>query len=219
MTQYRWKPVAIAAACMLALSACAATRSEVAVPTQSAKQPESGTAVVVLPPVDARRFEAAPTDPSTPSLKFAEQINDPQITSRAFGRKRNGYGMAWGDVLLNPPQTASSLVGDAVKAGLRDAGYRVVEANDAAASTAPRINVRIDGFWVWIGALRLNNRVKFEMSGNLPSLATPATVDVHEAKTYAVITESTWGPFIDTALVKAREQVRALMAPKTAVLR
>jgi hypothetical protein len=220
---YRWKSVAIAAACMLALSACAATRSEVAVPTQSAKQPDSGTAVVVLPPVDARRFEAAPEAPSTPSLKLADQINNPQITSRALGRKRNGYGMAMGDVLLNPPQTASSLVGDAVKAGLRDAGYRVVDASDPAAASAPRVNVRIEEFWTWItpgfGSIKLDNSTNLTLDGTLPSLPPGAKVNVHETKGYFVITESEWAPFIDSALAKVREQVRTLVSPKTAALR
>jgi hypothetical protein len=77
-------------ACLSALSACAISRSEVVVPAQAGKQPEAGTAVVLMPPLDARKFEAAPREPSIPSLKEAAQINDPQITTRALGRKRNG---------------------------------------------------------------------------------------------------------------------------------
>ena len=36
---------------------------------------------------------------------------------------------------------------------------------------APRINVQIDDFWTWIGAVRLNSRIKLEISGSLPALA------------------------------------------------
>jgi hypothetical protein len=178
--------------------------------------------VVLLPPVDARKFEAAPSEPSIPSLKEPAQINDPQITSRALGRKRNGYGMAMGDVLLNPPQSASSLVGDALKAGLRDGGYRIVEANDPAYAAAPRINVRINEFWTWItpgfGSIKLDNSTNLSIDGNLPALATPATVAVRETKEYFVIPESEWAPFIDSALAKVRDKVRTLVSPKTAAL-
>ena len=213
----------MAAACMFTVSACAVSRSEVAVPIQTAKQPEAGTVVVLTTPVDARKFEAAPQSPSIPSLKIAEQINDPQITSRALGRKRNGYGMAMGDVLLNPPQTASTLVGDAVKAGLRDAGYRVLDASDSAGANAPRVNVRIEEFWTWItpgfGQIKLDNVTNLSLDSTLPNLSSGAKVNVHETKGYFAITESEWAPFIDSALAKVREQVRTLAAPKTAALR
>ncbi len=106
MLTYRIAKICVAFICLSSLSACAASRSEVAIPGQSSAQQETGVAVVLLPPVDARRFEAAPKVPSIPSLKEPTQITDIQITARAVGRKRNGYGMAMGDVLLTPPQTA-----------------------------------------------------------------------------------------------------------------
>jgi hypothetical protein len=130
--------------------------------------------------------------------------------------------MAMGDVLLNPPQSASALVGDAVKAGLRDGGYRVIEANDPAYAAAPRVNVRINEFWTWItpgfGSIKLDNRTNLSLDGDLPGLSSPATVEVHETKGYFVITESEWAPFIDTALAKVREKTRLLVTPKTAAL-
>jgi hypothetical protein len=77
---------------MAALSACAFSRSEITIAPESSTQPAGGVAVVVNP-TDARRFEAAPSKPSIPSLKEPSQINDPQITSRAVGRKRNEANM------------------------------------------------------------------------------------------------------------------------------
>src|SRR5471032_2731500 len=107
MLAYRIAKMLMAFMCLFALSACAVSRSEVAIPGQSSTQQETGIAVALLSPVDARWFEAAPKVPSIPSLKEPTQITDTQITSRAVGRKRNSYGMAMGDVLLTPPQTAS----------------------------------------------------------------------------------------------------------------
>jgi hypothetical protein len=213
----------VAVMCLASLSACAVTRSEVAISGPSSTQPDAGIAVILLPPVDARRFEVAPKVPSIPSLKEPTQITDPQITSRAVARKRNGYGMAMGDVLLTPPQTASSLVGDAVKAGLRDSGYRIVEAGDPSYAAAPKVSVRINEFWTWItpgfGSIKLDNITNLTLEGNLPALAIPATVAVRETKGYFVITESDWAPFIDIALAQVRDKVRSISSPKTAALR
>jgi hypothetical protein len=223
MLTARIAKIFIAFICLSALSACAASRSEVAIPSQSSSQQETGMAVVILPPVDARQFEASPKVPFAPSLKEPAQITDTQITARAVGRKRNGYGMAMGDVLLTSPQTASSLVGDAVKAGLRDSGYRIVEANDPAYATAPKISVRMNEFWTWIspgfGSISLDNITNLTLEGSLPALSVPATIEVREHKGYIAITESAWAPFIDSALAKVREKVRLIMNPKITELR
>jgi len=122
------------------------------------------------------------------------------------------------DKLTLPPEP--TLVGDAVKAGLRDSGYRVIEPDDVAYSSAPKVNVRIDEFWTWVtpgfGSIKLDAVAKLALEGDLPTIRTPATVSVRESKGYFAITESKWAPFIDGALVKVREQVRSIMGAKTA---
>jgi hypothetical protein len=206
-------------AAMALLSACAVSRSEITIPPEVSTQPANGVAVVVSP-MDARRFEAAPATPSIPSLKEPSQINDTQITSRALARKRNGYGAALGDVLLAPPQTVASLVGDAVTAGLRDSGYRVLEPNDPSYASAPKVNVRIVEFWSWVtpgfAQIKLDNVTQLVLDGNLPALATPVTISVRDTKGYGAIFESDWGLFIASVLAKVREQVQTAMAPRTA---
>lgn len=203
------------------LSACALSRSEIDVPYQSSAQPEAGVAVTVVT-VDGRRFEAAPADPSIPSLKDSSQIADPQITSRAVGRKRGGMGAALGDVLLAPPKTAASLVSDAVKAGLRDNGYRVLEPTDTGYAAASKINVRMAEFWTWVtpgfATIKLDGVANLVIEGDLPPIRTPATVSFRDTKGYGAIFESDWAPFIGAALTKIREQVRSIMSPRTAGL-
>jgi len=210
---------AFALAAVATLSACAFSRSEITIPSEASTQPAAGVAVVVSP-TDARRFEAAPPKPSIPSLKEPSQINDPQITSRAVARKRNGYGAALGDVLLAPPQTVASLVGSAVTAGLRDSGYRVLEPNDPAYASAPKVNVRIVEFWSWVtpgfAQIKLDNATELVLDGNLPALATPVTISFRDTKGLAAIFESDWALFVASALTRVREQVRTAMAPKTA---
>src|SRR5262245_59474986 len=210
---------ALAVAALALLSACAVNRTEIIIPPQTSTQPAAGPVAVVMAPVDARKFETAPTTPSIPSLKEPSQIGNVDITSRALARKRNGYGAALGDVLLTAPQTASSIVGDAVKAGLRDGGYRVLEANDPGYAEAPKVNVRIVEFWTWVtpgfAQIKLDNVTELVLDGNLPRLATPVTISVRETKGYTAIFESDWAPFISSILAKIREQVSSTMATRT----
>jgi hypothetical protein len=207
-------------AAMGLLSACAVSRSEITIPPLASTQPANGPVAVVVDPVDVRKFEAAPSSPSIPSLKESSQIGNAQITSRALGRKRGGFGAALGDVLLAPPQTASSLIGDAVKAGLRDSGYQVLSPNDPGYAAAPKVNVRIVEFWTWVtpgfAQIKLDNATELVLEGSLPRLATPVAISVRETKGYGAIFESDWGPFVGSALAKVREQVATIMASRTA---
>ncbi|CAN5797479.1 hypothetical protein BH11PSE3_BH11PSE3_22170 [soil metagenome] len=214
-----WMRTVLAIAAMALTSACAVSRSEITVAPPVSTQPAGGVAVVVAP-IDARQFEVAPAAPSIPSLKEPAQITDKQITSRAVARKRNGYGMALGDVLLAPPQTVASLVGTAVTAGLRDSGYRVLEPSDPEYASAPKVNMKIVQFWTWVqpgfAQIRLDSVTQLVLDGNLPALFAPVTVSVNDNKGYGAIFESDWAPFIAGTLTKVREQVRTALAPRIA---
>lgn len=203
---------------MATLAACALTRSEVAVAQNVAPDPASGMVVVIASVVDQREFEAAPASPSIPSLKERSQLGDKQITSRAIGRKRNTFGAALGDVLLAPPQTVVSLVGDAVRSGLRDAGYRVVEDGDPANTRASRVTVRVVEFWNWVtpgGSIKLDHASRIMLEGNLPALRQPVTVTTAGREGYFAISESVWAPFVLQRLNELRQKVRDAVAPKT----
>src|SRR6266852_9143453 len=75
------------------LSGCAVTRGIIDVRPQIVPAPTTGRIVSLSSIEDRRHFEAAPEDPSTPSLKDG-RIDDTLITARAIARKRNSYGMA-----------------------------------------------------------------------------------------------------------------------------
>jgi len=77
---------------------------------------------------DQRTFEAS----SIPSLKEEADLTNRAITVRAIARKRGGFGMALGDIVLPEGQTVEGLVKDAVIRSLRESGYRVVDESDAA---------------------------------------------------------------------------------------
>ena len=69
------------------------------------------------------------------------------VRERAVSRKRNGYGMALGEVTLAPGQTVALQVRDQLKQAFQQAGYTVVTEAGAAAPVV--VDVRIKKFWTW----------------------------------------------------------------------
>ncbi|MGE5714119.1 MAG: hypothetical protein ACM32F_09610, partial [Betaproteobacteria bacterium] len=151
------KCIAISALTVVGLfSGCATTTSTVDV--QSAQAPATQAPAAQAPAVaakgfakitevrDIRRFEAAPKDPSTPSLENAQELKNTAITSRAIARKRGGYGMAFANVLLPEGRTVELVVREAVVKALNEQGYQVVDARSPQYEKALPMQVDIDQF-------------------------------------------------------------------------
>lgn len=136
---------------LLLLGACATNRSYLSLALPAPGTVVAGDKVAVIETVrDQRRFEADPDDPSTPSLKKGEKYTlDNQGRTQAIARKRNGYGMAIGDFLLEGNATVETVTRDLIAQGLRQRGYRVMEAGAAAPADALTLRVGIDEFWAW----------------------------------------------------------------------
>lgn len=150
------------------VSGCATSRGTVNISVPSSANPAAGTAVRIVSVTDNRKFEIKPSNPATPSLKD-NRIHDKALTSRAIARKRNGYGMAMGDVLLSEGNTVESLVQNIVTQSLREAGFRVLEADQAGYDKATPLNVDVDKFWAWVDmgfwALHLEFESQIQITG------------------------------------------------------
>ena len=148
----------------LLLGACATTRGEMslAVPANDAApatlatpaidDADAGaTRVAVIERVsDRRQFEENPRDPSIPSLKKgSDYALDAEGRKRAIARKRNGYGMAMGDILLEGEETVETLARGLVESGLRERGYRILAAGEPVPADALKLQVDINEFWAW----------------------------------------------------------------------
>lgn len=136
---------------LLLLSACATSRSTLAL-----NLPQQGTVVnadkvaVIGVVEDQRQFEEDPDDPSTPSLKKGEKYAlDAEARKKAIARKRNGYGVAIGDIMLEGDATVDSLTRELVAQGLRERGYRVLAPGEAAPEGSVPLRVGIKEFWAW----------------------------------------------------------------------
>jgi hypothetical protein len=179
------------------VSGCALGRDVLDVRVPVPPNASAGPAVKVVRVTDQRTFEAKPQDASTPSLKEAADISDKAITVRAIARKRGGYGMALGDIVLPEGQTVEGLVKDAVVRSLRESGYRVVDAPDAAFATATPLEADIDQFWLWFSpgafTVDIRFRARVRLTGDLPGLredASPLTGDARSSSMAA--TSEVW---------------------------
>lgn len=137
---------------LVLLGGCATTRgyTRLAVPQPTAVVSPDPDKVVVIDNVqDAREFQVDPGDPSIPSLKSGAQYQlDASHRGIAIGRKRNTWGRAMGDWVLEDGQTVESLTRELVATTLRSLGYTVGDAGSAVAGPQ-HVNVVINQFWAW----------------------------------------------------------------------
>jgi hypothetical protein len=205
----------IAAALMgagLLASGCATSRSEISLAapppsaapaTTAAAAPGSGRIVAIRTVTDARGFEAAPTDPSTPSIG----TEGGDVRERAVGRKRNTYGRALGDVLLPEGETVTGTVRDNLAAAFRQAGYNVVDANNAPAETI-LVDVEIKQFWSWFQpgfwAITLNANIETNLT--VAEGQSPRTISVHVERQGQAATDGAWRQVLQEAVAAYRTE-------------
>jgi len=195
------------------LTGCATSRSEISLGSPQMTPPTvenaSGRVAVIRTITDERHFEQDPGDPSTPSLGFegADKATA-DIKARAIGRKRNTFGKALGDVLLENGQTVDGVVRANTAAALEQAGYRVMDSAPAG-SNPLIIDIHIKKFWAWFQpgfwAITLNTNIstKLDLSGS----STPTSIDVHAKESRMAATDSAWMEIIQKALTEYRSQL------------
>ncbi|MGP9664737.1 hypothetical protein ACT3TY_08940 [Halomonas sp. AOP22-C1-8] len=203
----------VAVFCLALLSGCATSRSEIALtlPEENTSQYISaGQEVIIGEVIDRRVFEEAPREPSTPSLgKGGVSKASDETKARAVGRKRNGYGKALGDVLLENGQTVDEVVRSSLTLALRESGYNVLTHSTGVVADTPIIDVYIDEFWAWFNpgfwAITLNTRIATVLE--LRSSEAQENVSVHTLQRRQVATESAWIEIIENALSDYRNEV------------
>lgn len=181
-----------------ALAGCATSRSEIKLqsPVVSPATTAAGTGrvVVIKSVTDERVFEQSPSDPSTPSLGFGGADNaSTQVKSQAIGRKRNGFGKALGDVLLQQGQTVQDVVRTNLSAALEQGGYQVKSQAEAGANPVV-LDVRIKKFWSWFQpgfwAITLHSNIATELQ--VEGGGAPIQVEAHAEDKRQMATESAW---------------------------
>lgn len=190
--------------CLLAavLAGCATGRDVIAPKFEAAANPAQGVPVRIEKVQDARDFQVKPGSPSIPSL-MDDNLADEAIKSRAIARKRNGYGMALGDILVPEGQTVAKLTETVIARAFRENGFRVVSATDADYARATPVNVRINKLWTWLEmgfVLGVASNYEVVLTGPIAPLQQGLTVNGQIRETALVVTESVWTGIISKTL-------------------
>jgi hypothetical protein len=163
----------VVVAILLSVAGCATSRGVVDIRIPVTLASAAARTVKLVEVLDNRSFQRKPSDPSIPSLKGAE-IQDRAITSRAVARKRNSYGKALGDILLPEGRTVEALVTDALTAAFSEAGYRVVQRDEAGYEEATAVTADIEQFWAWFSpgfwAAHLEFEARVRLKGEVAGL-------------------------------------------------
>ena len=109
--------------------------------------PNGGPAAKVLRVTDARKFEANPDDPKTPTLRDSDDIPNRAVTLRAIGKATNGPHTFY--FIYPEGQTVEMAVQGAVENALRNKGYTVVAGDSPSAAGAIPVEVEIRKSWLW----------------------------------------------------------------------
>ncbi len=210
------KGMAIAIALGSSLSACAIDRSvvEIKSPTSTAAPTKAIAKITEIR--DLRQFETNSPQASMPSLGDANEVKDPKFTSRAIGRKRNGYGMAMGDVMLPENTTVTTLVRNAAARALQDKGYRVVDQASPEFNTAPSLAIDIEQFWAWVQLGFFEGAMNFEARTTLlgPLVdQNPAAVNATSRKMVGAAFESYWIEVVQNGIEDLVEKMKARIKP------
>lgn len=204
----------VAAFCLALLSGCALNRSEIALPAPEItpnQYVDTEQSIVIGNVVDRRVFEEAPKNPSTPSLgKGGASKASDQTKARAIARKKNKYGYAIGDVLLEKGQTVVDVVRSNLEVALQESGYNVLPQSAVAAANSPVIDVYIEEFWGWSTPglkTTLNTRILTILE--LRSREAQESVFVRTRQTQTFATNGAWIELFENALNDYRGEVAA----------
>ena len=196
------------------LSGCAASRSELDVTVEKPTVTPTKAAVKITEVVDKRQFEIDPGQPSTPSVR-GNEIDNKALTARAVGRKRGGWGNAWGDVVLPEGQTVSGLVADVLAAALAEKGYAVVPNGAPGYNTALPLSADVLKFWSWVN-FGLDISITHESLVRLTG-PWPVPEDKRDVKgqafynSYVAIVESDWADLLKAGTKDLQENTEAVL--------
>jgi hypothetical protein len=145
-----------------------------------------------------------------------DEVSNRSGTSRALARKRDGYGKAWGNVLLPDRRTVSGLFESAITRAFQDAGYRVMEKNDPSAADALRIEADVEQFWGWatpgLTAGHLECQVRVLINAPIASFDSGAYVAGYYRQPVYDLSDENWYRIINTCLNGFMDDLRGKLS-------
>ncbi|MFL6570971.1 MAG: hypothetical protein ACJ8G4_04390, partial [Burkholderiales bacterium] len=161
--------------------------------------------------------EAAPSNPSVPSLQNPQDIGNASITSRAIARKRGGFGQAMADILLPEGRTVEQLIREAAIRALAERGYAVVDEKSAQSAKALPLQIDIQQFWSWFSPGFLQISLEFEgilgLKGDVLSSGKEQKVRGYSVYKAMAATDGEWREAIRLGIVDLIEKMKASLKP------
>ncbi|MGN1281313.1 MAG: hypothetical protein ACI4UM_05360 [Succinivibrio sp.] len=139
----------LSAACFI-LTGCATSRGTLdltAALSDKVQSADSVKSVFIDKYTDNRVFATNASSPDKPTYDPSKGLDD-ETRAKIIARKRNGYGMAMGDIVLANGLTTEKLIRNIVSQAFVDAGYTVV--TDDPDNKAVHANINVDRFWGWV---------------------------------------------------------------------
>ena len=210
--------------CVISLTGCATNRGYlgIQVPANTLTNP-NGKQVYIRSITDSRMFQDKPKSADIPSLGFGGLDKaTPEMKNRAIARKRNGFGKAYGDILLKEGQSVQSVIYEATRNSLYSLGYDVVSDPKEAKPDAIIMDISIDKFWAWFMPGFWTISIKSEITTintiTMPDKDKPITITASSHNYCQVANEANWQKtlrlVVDDFIAKAKLELKNIEVTK-----
>jgi len=204
------------------LAGCATNRGylDIAVPSGTLIN-SNGKQVYIRSIADNRQFQDNPPSADIPSLGFGGVNNiTPELKSRAIARKRNCYGKALGDIMLNEGQSAQKTIYAATRNALYSLGYAVVDRQEEVKPDAIIMDISIDKFWGYFlpgfWAISLKSEITTTNTIIVPKRENPLIIKATARNVCQIGNEANWKKVfrmvIDDFIENAKKELKNLDA-------
>lgn len=209
--------ILIFAFAFITVTGCATNRGIVRIqlPESTTKLGQLGQnekAVYIESVTDKRIFQEKPKTQNTPSLGFGgSNAATEKIKKRAIARKRNTYGKAMGDILLEEDQTVETVIAATLKKAFSEKGYTITPKKENLTSDTIIVKATIKKFWAymtpgfWTITLSSDISTDIEMISNGNK---KETITVHSDGKYQVASGENWMEVIDLSIEKYISEVK-----------
>lgn len=190
---------------ILFLTGCASSRSviDIPLPLSEKTSKSNGKEIYINSVTDERLFQIKPAEPNIPSLDPSEVQGD-TIKLRAIARKRNSYGMAFGDILLIEGKTVNTLIDASLRQAFIESGYKVIISKEQITNNTYIVDAKINKLWSWMNpgflAITLSTDISTSIAIENSNMVDKKIITVKASDTFQSASESNWREVMQDAL-------------------
>ncbi|MCP3941449.1 MAG: hypothetical protein GY710_08210 [Desulfobacteraceae bacterium] len=199
---------------LLFLGGCAANRGIVnlQIPEPNISTNFNGKTIFISSVTDNRIFQQNPISPDIPSLGFGGADNaSNDLKKRAIARKRNGFGKALGDILLEENQTVESIIKKGLIKSFHELGYEVIDKKENVKTNTIIVDISIDKFWSWMNpgfwAITLSSEIETTIILMNPKVETKE-IYVKSQGNYLLASGENWIKIMNESLQQFNDKVK-----------